>query len=301
MPTEKILQTCFMNNPDGAGYMYRNPDTSITIRKGYMTADSLIQSLNSIRDIDQKELVIHFRFGTHGDKSPGNTHPFPITNKIHMLRRLRMTVDYALVHNGVVSGMTHKDATLSDTMCLIKLMANESEESKYIQAILENGKFIIMDRTETRMYGHFYTDETTGIIYSNETYKPVQVYTSYGRWYDLLNYTDEDAIKEYNEQYGTEFKTLEEIDNHIQMLDLCDDCIWYEDLTGQCWNTGQIANPDSKECNFIKWNSHEINEDREIIMLPEQSEPQSIQQPIQQTTLSDSDMMETWAPFLEVQ
>ncbi len=64
-----------------------------------MTVDALLQSLHSIPGLKDTELVIHFRFATHGDKTPGNTHPFPVTNKIHMLRKVRATVDHALVHN----------------------------------------------------------------------------------------------------------------------------------------------------------------------------------------------------------
>lgn len=261
MPSDTTLRTCFLNNPDGAGYMFRNPDTSITIRKGFMTADALIQSLHSVRDLRDTELVIHFRYATHGDKSPGNTHPFPVTRKIHMLRKVRMTVDYALVHNGVIGGMTHRDTTISDTMCLVKLMTNESEESPYIQKILEYGKFIIMDRAETRMYGIFYRDSQTGIYYSNEGYKPVGYYSAGGKWKLLSEITEQDLIDEYNLDYGTDFKTLEEIDAHADMLDKCDDCIWFEDLTGTCYHTGKFADPRDPDCKFIKWDSETLDDD----------------------------------------
>lgn len=290
LPTDTVLRTCFRNNPDGAGYMYRNQDGTISVRKGYMTSESLIQSLHSINNVKDKEMVIHFRYGTHGEKSPGNTHPFPITNMIHQLRRLRLnSIDSALVHNGIIAGMSHKNATLSDTMCLVKIMANESEQSAYVQQILTYGKFIIMDRIETRIYGEFYEDPDTGLLYSNEGYKPVMYYTSGGKWYSMADLTENDIIDEYNELYGTQFTTMEEIDAHVQALDKCDECIWFEDLTGMCYNTNKIADSRCKECNFIAWNSkevtqedydkcqrtltqlpeHELDEDREVITLPD--------------------------------
>jgi hypothetical protein len=141
-------------------------------------------------------------------------------------------------------------------------MANESEESPYIQKILESGKFIIMDREETRYYGHFYVDEVTGIMYSNETYKPIMYYSAQGRMYDLMSMTEEDSIDEYNRLYGTQFTTMEEIEAHMELLDKCDDCVWFEELTGKCYVTAELADPNCKDCNFIKWNS--FDEDREI-------------------------------------
>lgn len=264
MPSKQALQNCFESNPDGAGYMLRLPDGKILIRKGFLKFNDLWNSLQSITDVKSKELCIHFRYATHGDKSAGNTHPFPVTRKIHTMRKLRLVCDVAIVHNGIISGLTHDDKTLSDTMCMVKRIVTEGEQSESVQKALLAGKFVIMDAAETRIYGVFMTDTETGIMYSNDAYKePIyNIYEDFGAMsacnskYFRRSYEEWNMIDEYNKQYGTDFLTWEEIEAHMDLLDICEDCIWFQELDGKCYITGQYANPEEKDCSFSPWNRH---------------------------------------------
>lgn len=271
LPNKRTLQNCFENNSDGAGYMLRLEDNRILIRKGFMQFNDLWNSLMSIDRLTDKELCIHFRYATHGDKSPGNTHPFPVTRKINTLRRLRTVCECGIVHNGVVSNLTHVDKTLSDTMCMVKRIVTEGEMSADVQATLLAGKFIVMDETETRIYGKFISDES-GVMYSNDGYMAIEyIYTQYkgydkwsNAWYGSED-VDCDMIEEYNKQYGTDFLTWDEVEAHIDMMEICEDCIWYQELIGQCYVTKGPANPESPHCSFSPWLRKDRNEQTKLL------------------------------------
>lgn len=88
IPIER-LKSCWDNNSDGAGFMY-SENGKLNIVKGLMTFDSFIKSYDDISSLN-KQVVIHFRYGTHGKICPDLTHPFLINKSL------------ALVHNGVLS------------------------------------------------------------------------------------------------------------------------------------------------------------------------------------------------------
>jgi predicted glutamine amidotransferase len=229
LPKDDVLEECFISNPDGAGWLMRTADDRVLIQKGFMSIDSLLDSIHSIRHLTDRELVIHFRWATHGSKSQGNTHPFPITKKKHMLRSLSTVCDYALMHNGIVSSVKNKDDTLSDTMCLVKLIAGSSEFTKYVQDILKLGKYIIMDSRETRMYGKFIVD--SACFFSNTSYKFEYTYLnqapSYGgRWscddkitdIDISDGNRMELVEWYNKKHGTKCISIYDIIEDVEML-----------------------------------------------------------------------------------
>lgn len=168
LPDYNILAGCAADNPDGAGYMYRSDNGKIIISKGFFDIDELIFEIEKLGNVKDKDIAIHFRYATHGSISPGNCHPFPITKNIRTLRRKNLVCQSAIMHNGVISGMDHKNKTLSDTMCAVKIISDTGEKSQPSLKILSSGKFLIMDSLETRMYGDFINDD--GIFYSNNGY-----------------------------------------------------------------------------------------------------------------------------------
>ena len=84
----ETLETCFENNPDGAGYMYAE-DKKLHVRKGFFEMDKFWNSYKRNKD---KQAVIHFRIKTHGKITKSNCHPFNIHNGL------------AFVHNGIITG-----------------------------------------------------------------------------------------------------------------------------------------------------------------------------------------------------
>jgi len=112
IPDKAILENCFDNNSDGAGYMY-NDNKHVFIRKGFMTFKNFWNDLLKIKntiDIEKIDMVFHFRIGTQG----GNT------NK-NKLRQKMVVTDIGVMHNGIIDLCTYaKKKNLSDTQIFIK-------------------------------------------------------------------------------------------------------------------------------------------------------------------------------------
>ncbi len=171
LPTKETLKTCFDNNPDGAGFMYRK-GREIRIRKGYMKFESFYRALRNIDGvkggITNTDLLMHFRIATHGTIEPGQTHPFPVSQSYTDLVREKITVKQALAHNGILTAYAPPKevaSVMSDTMWFI------AQNAADIQTPLKNGvngKFVLMDTKETVVYGQFTLD--TGVYYSNDSY-----------------------------------------------------------------------------------------------------------------------------------
>lgn len=103
IPNEITLSNCFSNNPHGAGFMFiRN--NQLHIKKGFMTFDSFYDAFCAEQFTNNDVLFIHFRIATHGLRDGGNTHPFPVTDKINILRKQDLSFSgYGLIHNGILS------------------------------------------------------------------------------------------------------------------------------------------------------------------------------------------------------
>ncbi|MCR4284415.1 MAG: hypothetical protein NUV97_00010 [archaeon] len=66
-------------------------DNKLIVLKGFMTYSAFLEAYIPHQD---KTCVLHFRIGTHGEKTPENTHPFLINKKVGM------------VHNGIIHKTT---------------------------------------------------------------------------------------------------------------------------------------------------------------------------------------------------
>jgi len=76
-------------------------------------------------DVAGSALVLHFRIATHGSVSKANCHPFPLTDDIGAMRKLKGEHECILAHNGIFSIPTPK--THSDTMQAISEMKGNPE------------------------------------------------------------------------------------------------------------------------------------------------------------------------------
>jgi glutamate synthase domain-containing protein 1 len=92
--SRKTLETCFCNNPDGAGYMFTR-DKKLVIKKGYFTFDSFYHNykIDWIENGGVSPFVLHFRIATHGNIDRLNCHPH------------RLKENLAFVHNGIFSSV----------------------------------------------------------------------------------------------------------------------------------------------------------------------------------------------------
>jgi hypothetical protein len=136
--TKDIIR-CFRENPNGAGLMYWS-DCGLHIEKGFMNVKSLIDMLNYIGDID---VVVHFRYATHGLKNQHQTHPFVVTKKIADAKTSRGmgTVlplsGQALMHNGVLPkfGSRKISDTLDMTANVLARFKNTAERVSYLNCL----------------------------------------------------------------------------------------------------------------------------------------------------------------------
>src|SRR5690606_3641678 len=104
MPAMATIENCWYNNNDGAGFMYDAGGT-VHIEKGFMSLKSLKDALKQLEksiDIISTPIVLHFRITTHGETSPGNCHPFPVTEKLPLLQMTKSKASLAVAHNGII-------------------------------------------------------------------------------------------------------------------------------------------------------------------------------------------------------
>jgi len=175
-----ILDTCERNNPDGSGYAYVK-DNKVHIRKGYFDNNDMQTALQKEKiDLDETEIMFHFRIATHGKVSPSTCHPFPMSSNKSDLTKLRTSTDIAVSHNGIIDGMpTHK--TYSDTMQFIRFHLGKLRKDIHrspiqdlIQlAVGDHNILAIMTVRKTYLIGEFVEDN--GWLHSNTSYlMPVQ-------------------------------------------------------------------------------------------------------------------------------
>lgn len=181
LPSEDTLEHMWFRNPDGAGLMY-NRNGKVYIEKGFMHYDSF---LNRLKTLDQKynlkesSVILHFRITTHGGTKPENTHPFPVTDSIGMLKKLMCKTSLGVAHNGIIDIKPRKG--ISDTMEYVASQlgplykgAPDFYHNKNLMTMVSNAidsKMAFMNgKGEIFTIGKFVEDN--GMKYSNYSYQP---------------------------------------------------------------------------------------------------------------------------------
>ncbi len=94
---ENILRMCWDKNSNGAGFMY-SEDNKLIVKRGYMKFKRFEKNF---RNVEDKELIIHFRLASCGKVAPELCHPFKINENL------------AVVHNGHIN-LDIDDEDMSD-------------------------------------------------------------------------------------------------------------------------------------------------------------------------------------------
>lgn len=110
---KSVLQECFKNNPDGAGFMF-TADGRVHIRKGYMDFDAFWKALKQVRNQYGEKIpyVMHFRISTQAGVNQQCCHPYPLSTKMDDLKMLSSSASIGIAHNGVIS--LTSDRTVKD-------------------------------------------------------------------------------------------------------------------------------------------------------------------------------------------
>lgn len=178
IPSAARRANMFRRNPDGAGFMFA-VDGSVHVEKGFMSLKSLedrLAELDKVYDFTALPVVFHFRIGTHGGNTPGNTHPFPVTRNRASLKALVYDTSLAVAHNGIIHCVKPKKGYSDTQEYIVRRLANiKRPYSKYVlDAILaESGsKFAFMyGNGAVQLVGAITEDADDGCFYSNTSYK----------------------------------------------------------------------------------------------------------------------------------
>ena len=256
-PTNEQFENCFDSNRDGAGFCYAK-DGTVTIVKGLMSYKQFIETLEKVEklvDPTEHAFLYHFRIGTQGGNTKGNTHPFPISKSDKELKALTIQTEMAMIHNGIISetsGYRYKQKypTLSDTQVYVKdflyPFAKDFEVGKFlnyksltniISDHLGSGKFAFLDNEgNITKLGSWIEEE--GIYFSNKTYEACSYVNVGGRMFDK-----DDWWKSYNTYSNGNYKyksygIIEEDDEEDMLSEnfLCQEIdvkdYYIEDFTG---------------------------------------------------------------------
>ena len=223
--SKETLQTCFENNPDGAGFAYVK-DKRIIIYKA-MDFNKFYEEYSSHEN--ESNMLIHFRIATHGGVNLDNTHPFKLNDRM------------VLIHNGVISGYGEKkEGGLSDTRDFInKVIGNISYKmwkSPYFRELVGHAiggsKLAILDnKGNTIIINKDKGVWDDGVWYSNTSYKPKAIkpvtedydydYYHYGYYTYNRDTSKLTASKAYNKSATT---TRDYIEDDCKLLYKCRDC-----------------------------------------------------------------------------
>lgn len=176
MFSNKVIETMFTNNPDGAGYMYYDKKThKVVIKKGFMTYLSLIKDLNK-HDLTKTNVILHFRIGTSGKNDKMNCHPYPV----YEVNNIDCKTELGVAHNGVLYNyIPYKGCNINDTQLFIhevlrslnKDFLKDDDKRFLIEEIIGANKLAFLDKdNKITLIGKGFIEDD-GYIYSNKSYK----------------------------------------------------------------------------------------------------------------------------------
>lgn len=178
-----LLETCWANNPDGAGFMFAL-NGKVHGHKGFMEFTDLWDALMGAPE--SCPLVIHFRIATSGGVNPECTHPYPVSNNIRQLHALRWTSSAGIAHNGVIYGMfTDSKRGISDTVFYTKTIvstvkatctgrktiATSKRAARMLDETCDGSRLAVLDKDGNLARIGRWEKVAPGIYASNGTYK----------------------------------------------------------------------------------------------------------------------------------
>ena len=219
MPAITTIENMWYNNRDGAGFMYAK-NGNVHIEKGFMTLEDFKKALKRLEktiDVVNTPIVLHCRITTHGGTTPGNCHPFPVTEKLPLLQMIKCKTPLAVAHNGIID-IKPSQKNISDTMEYIMTQLAPLYQLKKDFYKQPAGKKLIYNAIKSKMVfldgngrietiGDFITGKD-GILYSNTSYKARTIYYDWDIWEDY-------ASQWYESEHGKYLSWLTEEDGYI--------------------------------------------------------------------------------------
>lgn len=208
-PSRDLIETCFDNNPDGAGIMWVEGGM-VQTSKGFMDEFSLISAIESVPM--ESPLVIHMRIATSGGVNVGTCHPFPVCRDLDTLHAANVVCHAAVAHNGIIAGVpTDSTQGISDTVYFVShdianMWRHDNKVTRKMRRRLAsaapNNRFAIMTECgDVFRIGDGWETVSRGIQASNSTWRYTwRSYKSVGNWRDWD--WDWDSDKDYDGYAG---------------------------------------------------------------------------------------------------
>ena len=181
-PSISQIKTMFMNNPHGAGYMYAR-EGSVHIHKGFMDIDSFLSAVKAEHFTAKDSVVYHFRISTQAGVNPEMTHPFPLSNRLPIMKALDVECPCGVAHNGIIrltsdtSQREYSDTALFITRYMAQMVhgLDDLKDAQLLNRIerLAGSKLAIMDGSGyIATVGNFINER--GLLFSNDSYRELR-------------------------------------------------------------------------------------------------------------------------------
>lgn len=193
LPEYDILKAAHRANPHGCGFAALT-ENGLTSYKS-LKFNKFYKRLLQVADIEN-DVIIHFRFATHGSKCPANCHPFANKDK---------TLYFA--HNGVLPIRSINDKTDSEILFKSVLAPTAARYGLRSQTfddvaamVVGSSKFAFLDADGVKTVGDYSSRE--GVLYSNLRFMPLNSYTTGG-----FNYRTDDFYSDIFAEHNSAYKT----------------------------------------------------------------------------------------------
>ncbi len=181
-PSISQIKTMFLNNPHGAGYMFAR-EGRVHIHKGFMDIDSFLSAVKAEHFTAKDSVVYHFRISTQAGVNPEMTHPFPLSNRLPIMKALDVECPCGVAHNGIIrltsdtSQREYSDTALFITRYMAQMVhgLDDLKDAQLLNRIerLAGSKLAIMDGSGyIATIGHFINER--GLLFSNDSYQELR-------------------------------------------------------------------------------------------------------------------------------
>ena len=181
-PSISQIKMMFLNNPHGAGYMFAR-EGRVHIHKGFMDIDSFLSAVKAEHFTAKDSVVYHFRISTQAGVNPEMTHPFPLSNRLPIMKALDVECPCGVAHNGLIrltsdtSQREYSDTALFITRYMAQMVhgLDDLKDAQLLNRIerLAGSKLAIMDGSGyIATIGHFINER--GLLFSNDSYQELR-------------------------------------------------------------------------------------------------------------------------------
>ena len=172
-PDFTTLFNMFSHNPHGAGYMYVKGG-EVCIKKGFMYFPDYYRSIKKEGFTKDDVVIYHCRISTQAGVNKSMCQPFPFTDDLAKIRRLRISSDMGIAHNGIIQITSDGNKRYSDTALFIANILTQLIDDPMILDII--GDLIGSKMVFLRSDGSFKTvgkwTKKDGLIFSNLYFEP---------------------------------------------------------------------------------------------------------------------------------